>query len=64
MSGAATTPASSHDDTVTMPGFWLGHARYGFYGHKHFFVADMHITENDTVVPITATLTGVVVRDG
>ena len=45
-----------------MPGFWLGHARYGFYGHKHFFIADMHITENDTVVLITATLTGVVIK--
>ena len=50
------------DDTVSMPGFWLGHARYGFYGHKHFFIADMHITENDGVVPITATLEGVVVK--
>ena len=45
-----------------MPGFWLGHSRYEFYGHKHRFVADMHITENDAVVPITATLTGVVIK--
>jgi hypothetical protein len=48
------------DDKVTQPGFWLAHARYEFYGHKHFFIADLHITENDTVVPITATIEGVV----
>jgi hypothetical protein len=50
------------DDTTTMPGFWLGHALYKFYGDKHFFIVDMHITENDGVVPITATLEGVVIR--
>ena len=48
------------DDTASMPGFWLGHARYEFHGSKHFFIADMHITENDTVVPNTATLVGIV----
>ena len=49
------------DDTASMPGFWLGHALYGFFGHRHSFVADNHITENDTVNPITATIRGVVV---
>jgi hypothetical protein len=48
------------DDTTTQPGFWLGHARYEFRGRKHFFAADLHITENDTVVPVTATIEGVV----
>lgn len=48
------------DDTTSRPGFWLGHARYGFHGRKHTFVASVHITENDTVVPITATIRGVV----
>jgi len=48
------------DDTTTQPGFWLGHARYEFHGRKHFFAADLHITENDTVVPVTATIQGIV----
>jgi hypothetical protein len=50
------------DDTTSMPGFWLGHARYEFYGHKHFFIADLQITENDTTTPITATIEGVVIK--
>jgi hypothetical protein len=51
------------DDTVTQPGFWLAHARYEFYGRKHFFIADLHITENDTgVKPVTATIQGVVAK--
>ncbi len=49
------------DDTTSMPGFWLGHALYGFFGRSHSFVADIHITENDTVSPATAMLRGVVV---
>ncbi len=48
------------DDTVSMPGFWLGHARYEFHGSKHFFAADLHITEDDQAVPITATIEGIV----
>ena len=48
------------DDTTSMPGFWLGHARYEFYGKKHSFIADVHIIENDTTVPITAVIHGVV----
>jgi hypothetical protein len=50
------------DDTATMPGFWLAHARYEFYGHKHFFVADLRVTENDTTDPVTATIEGVVIK--
>lgn len=48
------------DDTTSKPGFWLGHARYGFHGRRHTFIANLHITENDTTVPITATIRGVV----
>ena len=48
------------DNTTSKPGFWLGHARYGFHGRRHTFVANVHITENDTTVPITATIRGVV----
>ncbi len=48
------------DDTTSKPGFWLLHARYEFYGSRHSFVADLHITENDTITPITATIRGVV----
>jgi hypothetical protein len=50
------------DDTTSMPGFWLAHARYGFHGRRHGFVADVHVTENDTTVPVTATIRGVVTR--
>jgi hypothetical protein len=49
------------DDTTSMPGFWLGHALYGFFGSEHSFVADNVITENDTVSPITATIRGRVI---
>lgn len=48
------------DDTTSRSGFWLGHARHAFRGREHTFVADLHITENDTMVPITATIWGVV----
>ena len=48
------------DDTTSKPGFWLGHARYEFHGRKHTFIADVHITENDTTDPITATISGTV----
>ena len=50
-----------NDDTTSMPGFWLGHALYGFFGSEHSFVANNFITENDTVSPITATIHGVVI---
>jgi hypothetical protein len=48
------------DDTTSQPGFWLGHARYEFHGRDHTFVADVHITQNNATVPITATISGVV----
>src|SRR5262245_4809379 len=49
------------DDTTSMPGFWLGHALYGFIGSEHTFVANNFITEDDTVSPVTATIRGRVV---
>ena len=48
------------DDTVSKPGYWLAHVRYEFYGSKHSFIADIHVTEDDTKLPITATISGVV----
>lgn len=49
------------DDTTSRPGFWLGHVTYEFHGHKHTFIADLHITEDDrTPSLITATIEGVV----
>ena len=48
------------DDTVTQPGFWLAHARYDFFGREHWFVADLHVTEDDRGGPVTATLSGFV----
>ncbi len=50
------------DAMTTQPKLWLGHARYEFRGREHSFVADLHITENDGIVPITATLQGTVTR--
>jgi hypothetical protein len=48
------------DDDLSVPGFWLGHARYEFHGRKHTFIADVHVVENDTTDPATAKITGVV----
>jgi len=48
------------DAMTTQPKLWLGHARYEFHGRVHSFVADLHITENDGIVPITATIQGTV----
>ena len=48
------------DDTVSKPGFWLAHVRYELYGNEHSFIADIQVTEDDTKVPITATIRGVV----
>ena len=47
-------------DDLSVPGFWLGHARYEFYGKKHSFIADVHIVEDDTTDPATAVVTGVI----
>lgn len=50
-------------DVTSQPGFWLGHARYEFHGHKHFFVADVHPTEDDgNPALVTATIDGVVTQ--
>ena len=49
-------------DDLSVPGFWLGHARYEFHGEDHSFVADLHITENDTTVPVTAVIRGIVTK--
>jgi len=49
-------------DSLSVPGFWLGHARYEFYGEKHSFIADVHITANSTTDPATAVITGVVTQ--
>ena len=48
-------------DDTSKAGFWLAHARYEFYGHRHTFIADLQITEDDrTPALITATIDGVV----
>jgi len=48
------------NDDLTVPGFWLGHARYEFFGLRHSLVADVHVRENDSTNPATAQITGVV----
>jgi hypothetical protein len=50
------------DAHTTRPHLWLGHVRYSLYGHEHSFIADVHITEDDDLVPITATIQGVVTQ--
>jgi hypothetical protein len=47
-------------DDLSVPGFWLAHARYEFYGEEHSFIADVRVTENDTTSPATAAITGIV----
>jgi hypothetical protein len=49
------------DDRVSMPGFWLADAQYGFFGSAHSFVALNSITEDDTASPVTATISGTVI---
>jgi hypothetical protein len=50
-------------DDTTHTGFWLGHVTYEFHGHKHTFLADLHITEDDRAPTlITATIEGVVTQ--
>jgi hypothetical protein len=49
-------------DDLSVSGFWLGHARYEFYGEGHSLIADVHVTENDTANPATAAITGVVTQ--
>jgi hypothetical protein len=47
-------------DDLTVPGFWLAHARYEFYGKKHSFIADVHVTQNNTTG--TALIIGVITQ--
>jgi hypothetical protein len=47
-------------DNLTVPGFWLAHARYEFYGNEHHFIASVHVKENDMTNPATAVITGVI----
>jgi WD40 repeat protein len=49
-------------DSPMVARFWLGHARYEFYGEKHSFIADIHVTENHTTDPATAVINGVVTQ--
>ena len=49
-------------DSQMVARFWLGHARYEFYGEKHSFIADIHVTENHTTDPATAVINGVVTQ--
>ena len=47
-------------DDLSVPGYWKAHARYEFYGKKHSFIADVHVTQNNTTG--TAVITGVVTQ--
>lgn len=49
-------------DNLTVPGFWLANAHYEFHGEEHTFIANVHVTENDTLNAATATITGVVTQ--
>jgi hypothetical protein len=48
------------DDLSQGPDFWLANARYEFYGEKHSFIADVHVTQNNTTG--TAVIIGVVTQ--
>jgi hypothetical protein len=48
------------DDITQEPNFWLAHARYEFYGEKHSFIADVHVTQNENTH--TAVINGVVTQ--
>jgi hypothetical protein len=50
------------DDTTSMPGFWLANVRYEFYGSEHSFITHLRVTKDDTKLPITATIRGVVTK--
>jgi WD40 repeat protein len=49
-------------DDQSVGGFWLGHARYEFYGEEHSFIADVYVTQNNTTEPATAVITGVITQ--
>jgi hypothetical protein len=46
------------NDLSQEPDFWLANARYEFYGKKHSFIADVHVTQNNNTG--TAVITGVI----
>ena len=48
------------DDLTQEPSFWLANARYEFHGKKHTFIADVHVTQNETTG--TAVITGIITR--
>ena len=60
--GGGTFTGEVLSDNLSVPGFWLANARYEFHGEKHSFIADVHVTENDTTTPATAVVTGVVTQ--
>ena len=47
-------------DNLSVPGFWLAKARYGFIGEKHSFIAVVNVKQNNTLG--TATITGRVTK--
>jgi hypothetical protein len=47
-------------DNLSVPGFWLAKARYGFIGEKHSFTAIVSVKQNDSVG--MATITGRVTK--
>ena len=60
--GDGTFTGEVLSDDLSVPGFWLAHARYEFHGEKHSFIADVHVIENDTTTPATAVVTGVITQ--
>jgi hypothetical protein len=47
-------------DDLSVPGFWLAKARYGFIGEKHSFTAVVNVKQDNTLG--TATITGHVIK--
>jgi hypothetical protein len=48
------------EDLTQEPDFWIANARYEFYGRKHSFIANVHVTQNNNTG--TAVITGVVTQ--
>jgi hypothetical protein len=48
------------DDLTQEPDYWIANAQYEFYGEKHSFIADVHVTANNNTG--TAVITGVVIK--
>jgi len=36
-----------NDDLTQEPDYWIANAQYEFYGEKHSFIADVHVTQNN-----------------